>query len=140
MAGFAEVHVMGNLVRDPELKYTPQGNAVCTATLAVSRGKKGEEQTSFFDCVFWGKSAETVAEYFRKGNPIVAHGELIQDSWQDKETGQKRNKIKIQSRGFTFLPRSGKKTDSENDGAPAPRKKPDLDDDFGNNDGSDIPF
>lgn len=140
MAGFARITLVGTMVRDPELKYTPNKTAVCDITVAVSKGKKGSEKTAFIDCVLFNKAAELASEYYRKGNPIGIDGELIQDTWDDRQTGQKRSRIKVQASALLFLPRSGKKTDSENDGEPEPRKKPDLDDDFNGNDGSDIPF
>jgi len=111
---------MGNLVRDPELRYTPQGSPVCDITLAVTKkGKGGTEKTSFIDCTLWGRTAETIAEFCSKGKALIVRGELQQDKWEDKETGAKRSKIKVQAYGFEFLPRSGSGDEApQEEGAP----------------------
>lgn len=101
------VIVKGNLTRDPELRYTPKGTAICTIGIAVNEvwnneaGEK-QERVHFFDVDAWGKRAETVAQYFYKGKPILVTGKLKQESWDDKETGQKRYKIKITMDSFDF--------------------------------------
>jgi len=144
MSGFSNVVLMGNLARDPELRYIPQGKAVCNITLAISKGRRDDQKTLFIDCTLWGKAAETVSEYFRKGKPIIIQGELEQNTWEDRGTGQKRSKIKVIGRSFSFVPRSESGVD-ENGAAeeikPAPEKeqKPEV-----NNSGDlgidDIPF
>lgn len=99
--------VKGNLTRDPELKYTPKGTAVCSLSIAVNevwnddQGQK-REKVHFFDITAWGKRAETVNQYFHKGKPILVTGKLQQESWDDKETGQKRSKVKIVMDSFDF--------------------------------------
>lgn len=139
MAGFAKVTIVGTLVRDPELKYTTNQKAVCEITVAVSKGNKGNEKTAFIDCVLFNKAAELTSEYYRKGSPIGLDGELVQDNWEDRQTGQKRSKMKVQASGLHFLPRSGKRSNrSDSDDEPKPRND-DLDSDFSNNDGE-VPF
>ena len=140
--GFSSVTLMGNLTRDPELRYTPGGDAVCDITLAISSGKKGSEKTAFVECVVWGKTAEAVSGFFRKGKPILVQGELQQDEWTDKETGKKRTKLKVQVRQFSFLPRNGGGDDTNNAKPQSPasstrQSQPKEDDDFGNDE---IPF
>jgi single-strand DNA-binding protein len=99
--------VKGNLTRDPELKYTPKGTAVCSLSIAVNevwnddQGQK-REKVHFFDVTAWGKRAETVNQYFHKGKPILVTGRLQQESWDEKETGQKRSKVKIVMDSFDF--------------------------------------
>jgi single-strand DNA-binding protein len=92
--------LMGNLTRDPEMKYTPKGTAIAEIGLAVNRtyttdtGEKREE-TTFVDVTLWGRVAEIVGEYCKKGRPLYVEGRLQLDSWDDKQTGQKRSKLKV---------------------------------------------
>ncbi len=108
MPSFNQVILMGHLARDPELRYTPQGKAVAGFTVASSRrytkedGEKGEE-VAFIDVTVWNRLAETCAEYLRKGRAVLVSGRLVQDLWEDKETGQKRSKIKILAQHVTFV-------------------------------------
>ena len=100
MPDLNKVFLAGRLTRDPELRYIPSGTAVCELGLAVSRKyrtKDGEmrEETVFVDVTCWDKTAEFVGENFHKGRPIVVEGRLKSDEWEDKNTGQKRSKIKI---------------------------------------------
>lgn len=88
----------GNLTRDPELKYTGSGTAVCNFGLAINekwKDSNGEtqERVSFVDFVAWGRTAEVVAEYCKKGQKILVESKLEQQTWEDKETGDKRSKI-----------------------------------------------
>lgn len=111
MASFNSVTLMGNLTRDPELRYTPQGTAVCDASLAINRNwtsKDGEkkEEVSFFDVVLWGKSAEVFAAHMKKGRPVLINGELRQERWE--QDGQKRSRIRVHADRFIFIgPREG---------------------------------
>ncbi|MCX5757569.1 MAG: single-stranded DNA-binding protein [Candidatus Hydrogenedentes bacterium] len=94
------VILVGRLTRDPELKYTPAGLAVCKMGLAVSRfykGKDGEkrEDTTFVDLTVWEKTAEYCGQRLRKGRPVIVEGRLRSDTWDDKTTGQKRSKLEI---------------------------------------------
>lgn len=101
------VILKGNLTRDPELRYTPGGTAVAACGIAINRvwtdqsGNKKEE-VDFFDLNFWGKTAETFSQYFRKGKPILVQGRLKLDQWDDKQTGQKRSKVKVVVDRFEF--------------------------------------
>ncbi|HEY6634073.1 MAG TPA: single-stranded DNA-binding protein [Acidimicrobiia bacterium] len=96
----SNVTLIGNLTRDPELRFTPSGVAVATIGLAVNRswrGKDGEwqEQTSFFDCVVWREQAEQVAESLQQGARVIVSGRLEQRSWETKE-GEKRYAVEVQ--------------------------------------------
>jgi len=100
MASFNKVILLGNLTRDPEVRYTPKGSAVCDLGVAVNRvyttdsGEKREEAT-FVDVTFWGRTAEVAGEYLKKGRPIFIEGRLQLDSWEDKQSVQKRSKLKV---------------------------------------------
>jgi len=95
------VTVVGNVTRDPELRFTPSGQANASFGLAVNRRwmnrqtNDWEEQTSFFDVVCWREMAENVSESITKGARVVVTGRLEQRSWDDKNTGEKRSKIEI---------------------------------------------
>ena len=108
MANFNKVFLMGNLTRDPEVRYTPKGTAIATIGLAVNRvwttesGEKKEEVT-FVDVDVWGRQAETIGQYMSKGRPIFIEGRLKLDQWDDKESGQKRSKMKVVCESFQFL-------------------------------------
>src|SRR3954469_12162934 len=100
MASYNKVILLGNLTRDPELKYTPKGTAVAQIGLAVNRvysNEQGEkvEETTFVDVDLFGRTAEIANEYLRKGRPVLIEGRLKLDSWDDKQSGQKRSKLKI---------------------------------------------
>lgn len=100
MASFNKVILLGNLTRDPEVRYTPKGSAVCDLGIAVNRqytldsGEKREEVT-YVDVVLWSRLAEIAGEYLKKGRPIFIEGRLQMDSWEDKQTGQKRTKLRV---------------------------------------------
>jgi single-strand DNA-binding protein len=107
MAGYSKVIVMGNLTRDPELKYLTSGTALCKITVAVNRTWKSQagekkEEVSFIDCTAWGRRAEVVAEYFSKGDPIMVEGHLKQENWETPE-GQKRSKLGVTLESFQFV-------------------------------------
>jgi single-strand DNA-binding protein len=116
MANFNKVYLMGNLTRDPEMRVTPKGTAICQFGLAISRSWKDEsgqtrEETAFVDIEAWGKQGEIVAKYCTKGRPLFVEGRLKFDQWEDKTTGQKRNKLKVVLENFQFIGGRG-------DGAP----------------------
>jgi single-strand DNA-binding protein len=104
-----QVILMGNLVRDPETKHTPGGNSVTETTIAVTKkwvtqsGEK-KEKTAFIALVIWGKTGEAFAKFHAKGQRALIQGELIQETWEDKETGKKREKTKVQVDQWHFLP------------------------------------
>ena len=94
---------MGNLTRDPEVRTIPSGMTVCEITLAVNEKYKDKETVSFVDVTVWGKQAETLARWKKKGEPLLVEGKLRQESWTDKQTGQKRSKMKVVCERFTFV-------------------------------------
>ena len=107
MASLNKVMLIGNLTRDPELKYTPKGMAVADLGLAVNRrfvveGEKREE-VAFIDVTYFGKAAEIISQYMKKGNPMYVEGRLKLDTWDDKSTGQKRSKLTVIGDEFQFL-------------------------------------
>ncbi len=120
MANFNKVILAGNLTRDPELRYTPKGTAIAKFGLAVNRTWTGEdgqkrEEATFVDIDAFGKQAEVISQYLRKGRSILIEGRLKLDQWDDKQTGQKRSKLGVTLESFSFLD-SGNR---EGGGAPA---------------------
>jgi len=126
MASFNKVILMGNLTRDPELRYTPKGTAIARIGLAVNRvwttetGEKKEEVT-FVDCDAFGKTAETIAQYIKKGSPILIEGRLRLHTWDDKQTNQKRSKLGVVLENFQFLDSGGGRGEAGGS-APAPAR------------------
>jgi single-strand DNA-binding protein len=112
MANFNKVILMGNLTRDPELRYLPSGQALARIGLAVNRKYRNRntqemvEETTFVDVEGWGQQAETFCRYMTKGRPVFIEGRLKLDSWQDKE-GQKRSKLTVVMENFQFLGSGG---------------------------------
>ena len=105
--GFNKVILMGNLTRDVEMRTTPSGQSVANFSLAVSRSWKGQdgqqqEQTSFINCVAWGKPGEIIAQYVQKGSPLLVSGRLDQRSYDDKD-GNKRQAVEVVVEDFTFV-------------------------------------
>jgi single-strand DNA-binding protein len=108
MANLNKVMLIGNLTRDPEVRYTPKGTAVADIGMAINRNYSlddGErrEETTFVDITFWGRQAEVLGQYMKKGRPLYVEGRLQLDSWDDKNTGQKRSKLKVVGENFQFL-------------------------------------
>jgi single-strand DNA-binding protein len=108
MASFNKVILVGNVTRDPELRYTPKGTAVAKIGLAVNRVWRSEtgekkEETTFVDIDAFGQQAETICQYVRKGSPLLVEGRLRLDQWDDKQTGQKRSKLGVVLENFQFL-------------------------------------
>jgi single-strand DNA-binding protein len=114
MASFNKVILVGNLTRDPEIRYTPKGSAVADIALAVNRnytletGEKREEVT-YVDVVLWARLAEIAGEYLKKGRSVLIEGRLQMDTWDDKQSGQKRTKIRVVGENMQMLgsPRGG---------------------------------
>ena len=108
MANFNKVILAGNLTRDPELRYTPKGTAIAKIGLAINRnwttetGEKREEVT-YVDVDAFGKTAELIGQYFKKGRPILMEGRLKYDTWDDKQTNQKRSKLGVVMESFQFI-------------------------------------
>jgi len=123
MASLNKVLLIGNLTQDPELRRIPSGTAVSTLRLAVSesfQNKSGErvERTVFLDVDVWDRQAETCQQYLSKGSPVFVEGRLQMDQWDDKETGQKRSRLKVRADRVQFL--SGPRRDGAvRDAAPA---------------------
>ncbi len=112
MANLNRVLLIGNLTRDPELRYTPGGAAVCEFAIAINNTyttKQGEkrEEVTFIDITTWARQAEICAEYLKKGRPVFVEGRLKQDRWDDQKTGQKRSKITVTAERVQFLGGAG---------------------------------
>lgn len=113
MAGnLNKVLLMGNLTRDVDLRHTPSNMAVANIGLAINRryrGNDGEmkEETTFVDCEAWGKTAETMSKYLQKGRPVFIEGRLKLDTWQDKNDGSNRSKLKVVVDNFQFIDSRG---------------------------------
>lgn len=109
MASFNKVILVGNLTRDPQVKYTTGGTAVTELGLAVSRqwfdkqSNSRKEETTFVDVTLWGRQAEVAGEYLAKGRPVLIEGRLQLDTWDDRETGQKRSKLRVVGENMTML-------------------------------------
>ena len=100
MSNLNKVMLIGNCTRDPELKHTPKGTAICEVGMAINRnytteGGEKREEVTFVDITLWGRVAEIAGEYLHKGRPFFVEGRLQLDSWDDKATGQKRSKLKV---------------------------------------------
>jgi single-strand DNA-binding protein len=109
MASLNKVMLLGNLTRDPELRHTPKGSAVTDLGLALNRrvqdGNGGwKEEVTFVDVTVWGNSAENAHKYLSKGRGVFVEGRLQMDTWDDKETGKKRSKLKVVADNLQFLP------------------------------------
>src|SRR5215475_4624390 len=122
MANFNRVILAGNLTRDPELRYTPKGTAVTKLGLAINRvyttesGEKKEEVT-YVDVDAFARQAEVISQYLKKGRPILIEGRLRLETWDDKQTGQKRNKLSVVLESFTFI--DSQRSGEGGGGAPA---------------------
>ena len=108
MANFNKVILAGNLTRDPELRYTPKGTAVARIGMAINRTWKNEtgetkEEVTFVDIEAWGRQGEVIAQYVKKGRPLLVEGRLRLDQWEDKNTHQKQSKLKVILESFSFL-------------------------------------
>lgn len=108
MASFNKVILIGNLTRDPELRYTPKGTAIAKIGLAVNRQWRTEtgeqkEEVTFVDVDAFGKQAEVIGQYMKKGRPFMVEGRLKLDQWDDKQTGQKRSRLGVVLESFQFI-------------------------------------
>lgn len=109
MASFNKVILMGNLTRDPQVRYTPSGSAVAELGLAVNRSwfdkqsNSRKEETTFVDVTVWGRTAEIAGEYLSKGRSVMIEGRLQLDQWEDRESGQKRSKLKVVGENMTMV-------------------------------------
>lgn len=137
MSSLNKVLIMGNLTRDPEIKYTTKGTAVCDIGLAVNRKSKSDsgevrEEVTFIDVTLWGKTAEVIAKHMKKGGSVFVEGRLQLEQWDDKSTGQKRSKLKVIGENVQMIGRSFK-SETEPDARSLPAPGTDLEED-------DIPF
>lgn len=108
MPSLNKVLLMGNLTRDPELRVTPKGTPICQFSLAINRQFKMEsgesrEEVIYVDIEAWGKQGETIAKYCTKGRPLYVEGRLRLDQWEDKNTKEKRSRMKVVLEQFQFL-------------------------------------
>lgn len=148
MASFNKVLLMGNLTRNPEIRYTPSGTAVADLGLAVNenfKNKAGEtvESTCFVDVVVWGRQAETTSEYLHKGSPVFIEGRLQLDQWESQQ-GEKRSKLRVRAERVQFLGSQSKNSEfkaapsgsQQENGNQTPPPPPDIN----NIDDDDVPF
>ncbi|MEO6182493.1 MAG: single-stranded DNA-binding protein [Verrucomicrobiota bacterium] len=108
MSSFNKVILVGNLTRDPELRYTPKGTAIAKIGMAVNHKWKNEagelkEEVTFVDIEVWGRTAENVGQYMRKGSSMLVEGRLKLETWDDKQTNQKRSKMVVVGETVQFL-------------------------------------
>src|SRR3954454_21319865 len=125
MASFNKVILAGNLTRDPELRYTPKGTAIARIGMAINRTWKTEtgetkEEVTFVDIDAFGRQAEVISQYMRKGRPLLVEGRLKLDQWEDKNTHQKQSKLKVILESFSFLDSRG----ADAGGGEPPRARP----------------
>ena len=124
MASFNKVILLGNLTRDPEVRYTAGGSAVTEVSLAVNRQwtdrqtNERKEEVTFVEVTLWGRTAEVAGEYLSKGRPCLIEGRLQLDRWEDKETGKNRSKLKVVGETLQLLSGKGDATGGSS-GAPA---------------------
>jgi single-strand DNA-binding protein len=126
MASFNKVILVGNLTRDPELRYTPKGTAIARLGVACNRKWKSEtgemkEEVTFVDVDAFGRTAETIGQYLKKGRPILIEGRLRYDTWEDKQSGQKKSKLGVVLENFQFLDSGGGRGEGASE---APRSRP----------------
>ena len=127
MANLNRVFLIGNLTRDPELRVTPKGTAICTFSLACNRKFRDEsgadrEEVTYVDIEAWGKQGETISKYCTKGRPLFVEGRLRLDQWEDKNTKEKRSRMKVVLEGFQFLGGRGEDGGGEGGNYAAPRR------------------
>ncbi len=110
MANLNKVMIIGNLTADPEVRTTPRGTSLTELRLAVNRVSTGgmnegerREETTFLDVTCWGRTGEIAAQYLAKGRPVFIEGRLQQDTWEDKQTGQRRSRIRIIAENLQLL-------------------------------------
>ena len=108
MASINSVHILGNLTRDPEVRYTPKGSAVTDISLALNRvwyddQNQKHEECDFIDVTVFGKTAENCGKFLAKGLRLHVEGRLKQENWEDKATGQKKSKVKVVADKVTFI-------------------------------------
>jgi single-strand DNA-binding protein len=144
MASYNKVILIGNLTRDPQVRYTPKGTAVSEIGLAVNTtwfdkaSNTRKEETTFVDVVLWGRQAELASEYLSKGRPVLIEGRLQLDTWDDKESGQKRSKMRVVAEEMQFLgsPKDGQGGGGARSGGGGSQgRRPASEDEFGGSGG-----
>ena len=144
MASLNKVMLIGNLTRDPQLSYLPSQTAVVEFGLAINRtfrkqdGSQGEE-TCFVDCQMFGKRAEVINQYVKKGDPLFVEGRLKFDSWQAQD-GSKRSKLRVFVENFEFLGKGSSGRQNSGQGSDGPPPPTDEDVPYGGGMDDDIPF
>lgn len=132
MASFNKVILMGNLTREPELRYTQGGTEVVEVGIATNRKWKDKqtgnvnEEVTFVDCTFWGRTAAILAEYCSKGSAVHVEGRLKLDQWEERETGAKRSKLKVVVDSLQLLPQGNRSggNGGQSSGSPQPNESP----------------
>ncbi|NOX56842.1 MAG: single-stranded DNA-binding protein [Planctomycetes bacterium] len=130
MGAFNKVILVGNLTRDPEVRYTPSGTAVSEIGVAVNRTwydrqtNERREETTFVDVTLWGRQAEIAGEYLAKGRQVLIEGRLQLDQWEDRQTGQKRSKLRVVCENLQMLGSRSDAVRSSAPSAPAPASPP----------------
>lgn len=125
MASYNKVILLGNLTRDPQVRYTPSGSAVAELGLAVNRywtdkqTNSRREETTFVDVTLWNRDAEVAGEYLAKGRSVLIEGRLQLDTWDDKQTGQKRSKLRVVAERMQMLGSRGEGAPGRGSGAPS---------------------
>lgn len=159
MANVNKVMLLGNITRDLEVRYTPKGTAVCDLGMAVNRirtGDNGEriEEVTYVDVTLWGRQAELAGQYLSKGRSVFIEGRLQLDQWDDKQSGQKRQRLRVVGENMQFIGgqggggSQGGGSSSSNDSGPPPQQTYSSSSDQGgaaaadsfDNDEDDIPF
>lgn len=125
MANLNKVLLLGNLTRDPEVRYTPKGTAVGDLSLAVNRrisdgAGNWSDEVTFVDITVWGVTAENCQKYLTKGRGVFIEGRLQLDTWEDKESGQKRSKLKVVGETVQFLPSAQRSEEAQGNRATGP--------------------
>jgi len=146
MPSFNSVTIMGTLGQDPEVKYTSGGTAVCEVSLAINRTwfdkatNQKKESVSWVPVVLWGRTAEIMGEYLHKGNSVLIAGRLEESRWDDKETGQKRSKLKVVCERLQLLGNrnDGNRNEQRGDEPHASSSQPDPT--FASDDDGSVPF
>jgi len=130
MASFNKVILVGNLTRDVELRHTPGGTAVGELGLAVNRtwydkqSNEKKEEVTFVEVTLWGRQAEVASEYLGKGREVLIEGRLQMDSWDDKQTGAKRYKLKVVGESMTMIGGKGGQPRQQESSYTAPETTP----------------
>ena len=127
MANVNKVMLLGNITRDLEVRYTPKGTAVCDLGMAVNRirtGDNGEriEEVTYVDVTLWGRQAELAGQYLSKGRSVFIEGRLQLDQWDDKQTGQKRSRLRVVGENMQFIGGQGGSGGNQG-GSSAPRQQ-----------------